>query len=294
MHEASGRGTPAMNNRQRLFTLLVLYRWASLVPPLIFFIISVAQRESVEHVLSALGTAVFLNISISLFSRPLNRILRNRPWLLGLDLVFMAGIMALSDGWRSPYYLYALNPLLAAAFFFDWRGAILATTAFLPFYGMAVSAGVSLGGPPPYGLVVLTAVIGFYLISGTFGYAITLLSQLRAAREVTEKAQRDVSVIHNLAVSLHNAADVEEVQQRVLEAITNQLRFERAVIGLVSEDGVLTGWLGKVRENGNAIKELSHPARVPLSQDGGGWWPRRCWSSESAGRRTRTVRPIPS
>ncbi|MCA9991595.1 MAG: hypothetical protein KDE29_11400, partial [Anaerolineales bacterium] len=81
------------------------------------------------------------------------------PWLLLVDLLLVAGFMALTGGWRSPYYLYALNPLLAAAFFFRLRGALLATTTFLPLYGAASLLDSMAGGPPPNWLVVLTAVV---------------------------------------------------------------------------------------------------------------------------------------
>jgi signal transduction histidine kinase len=61
------------------------------------------------------------------------------------------------------------------------------------------------------------------------------------------------------------------VEERVLEAITGDLGFRRAVIALVDQnERVITSWLGKARD-GQALFAggLPHPARIPLTPEGG-------------------------
>ncbi|HKZ83644.1 MAG TPA: GAF domain-containing sensor histidine kinase [Anaerolineae bacterium] len=220
---------------------------------------------------AVLAIAALSNLLITLLPTQLNRLLRRWPALLALDLAFGATLLAVSGGWRSPYYLFVLSPLLAAAFFFRLRGALIATLVFVPMYGLAVWAATALGGPPPDGLVLSLAVVGFFLVAGLFGYAATLLARVRQAHDGVNQAHRDLEVIHELTLSLQSAADVNEVEERVLEAVTGDLGFPRAIVALVDQnERVITAWLGKARD-GNALLAggLPHPARVPLAPEGG-------------------------
>ncbi len=268
-----------VNDHRRVFRLLVLYRWISLLPPLVYVFVTYGNGEIGFRLgMVALVTAVCLNVAISLFPARLNRTLQHRPWLLLADLFVIANLMAITGGWRSPYYLYALNPLMVAAFFFQLRGAMIATTVFVPLYLLAVLTGVWASGETPDWFVVLVNIIGFYLISGTFGYAAKLLSRLRAtsqdlaqANEELAAAHQDLEVLYALTASLHSAVDVEEVQEMVLTAVTTDFGCQQAVIGLVdSQENVITGWLGRV-QNGQVgeAKLLSHQAKLPLTPSGG-------------------------
>ncbi len=267
MKTAMVQGQSRLTNPHHVFMLLTLYRWLSLIPPLVTFFISGFSRATILAFL----LAVSANILISLFPRQINRQLRARPYLLFLDLALVAGLVFLTDGWHSPYYLYALSPLLVAAFYFQLRGALLAALVLSFMYLPAVVAAARLAGGGPEWLAVVTAVVGFFLIGGAFGYASSMVRRLRQARDELTVAHRDLEVIHDLTVSLQSAADVEEVQERVLEAVTFNLGFERAVVGLVDQDReIITGWVGRAL-NGQMISEnsQSYLKQVPLSREGG-------------------------
>ncbi len=267
MKTATVQGRGRLTNSHRVFMFLTLYRWLSLIPPLVTFFINGFSRAAILAFL----LAVSANILISLFPRPIKRRLQARPYLLLLDLTLMAGLVFLTDGWHSPYYLYALSPLLAAAFYFQLRGALLAALALSLLYLPAVAASARLADSGPEWLAVVTAVVGFFLIGGAFGYASSMVRRLRRARDELTAAHRDLEAIHDLTVSLQSAADVEEVQERVLEAVTLNLGFERAVVGLVDQDkNVITGWVGRAR-NGQMMSDGSLPylKQVPLSREGG-------------------------
>jgi signal transduction histidine kinase len=84
-------------------------------------------------------------------------------------------------------------------------------------------------------------------------------------------AHHDLEVTHALTAALHNSADVEAVQDQVLLALTSQLGFRRAVVGLVDIQGqAITGWLGRIG-NGQTttMQKPLHPARLPLTPDSG-------------------------
>ncbi|MCP4360298.1 MAG: GAF domain-containing protein [Chloroflexi bacterium] len=267
MNEGHIPNAEKLVNPRRIFTLLILYRWFSLIPP--FLTLWQTDQKTISFLMLLIAAVV--NILISLFPRPINHTLRTHPWLLGFDLLLTAVLIAFSGGWHSPYYLYALSPLLVAAYFFQLRGALLVTTAFLPLYTIGVLASARLDDEQLDWLAMVTAVVGFYLISGTFGYASNLVARLRTARDESADAHRDLEVIHNLTVSLQRAADVEEVQERVLEAVTMNLGFRRAVVGLVDQDKqIITGWLGWDHDGQMlATGGLPHLAQIPLSDEGG-------------------------
>jgi hypothetical protein len=114
----------------RVFGLLVVYRWVSLIPPLVALILALTSGERTWGLPAALAVAGGINIFITLFYARLNRALLVRPWLLAIDIVIVVSLTTFTGGWRTPFLLYALNPLLAAAFFFRLPGALVAVTGF--------------------------------------------------------------------------------------------------------------------------------------------------------------------
>lgn len=100
-----------MNDRRRVFRLLVLYRWISLIPPLIYVFVTYANGGvGFQRGVMALVTAVFLNAAISLFPTQLNRALQQRPWLLLIDLFIIANLMAITGGCVLPIICTLLIP----------------------------------------------------------------------------------------------------------------------------------------------------------------------------------------
>ena len=252
-----------ITNTRHVFRLLVLYRWISLIPPLL----SLISTDDTARQVAALVIAALVNLFITFFPSQLNAAVRQRPLLLLVDFIFCAALARFSGGWNTPYYLYAFSPLLAAAFFFELRGALLSASGMALLF---VVAGVGVT-PNQNGLSLVAQVVGFFLIAGAFGYATTLMARLTSSNVELNRAHRDLEVIHSLTLSLQSASDVNEVEERVLEAVTNDLGFSRAVIALVDQnDHVVSCWLGKARD-GRAMFAggRPHPARLRMTADEG-------------------------
>lgn len=250
-----------------VFRLLILYRWTSLVPPLIALLLG--DEDLGSNQLAALAGAIALNLLITLTYTRLNQAVLARPWLLGLDLMLAAGLVAWTGGWRTPYYLYALSPLFAAAFFFQLRGALIAASAFALFYLTGVFVAYDANGLSPNWLTVATAVVGAYLIGGAFGFASDLVQRLRLAGDKLAEAHRDLQVIHDLTVSLQSAADVTEVEERVLEAVTHELAYPKAFVALMDQGtSAITAWMGRARD-GMLSGTLPHSTQLTIN-DGAG------------------------
>lgn len=224
----------------RVFAFLVIFRWASLIPALLTLNAKSGGGQPLPA-LWTLGIALLVNLIISIFHRPLNKLVLDRPAALGLDLIFSAGLLFVSGGTRSPYFLYALSPLLAGAFFFQLRGALISAAFFTPFYLAVLHFNVS------DGVSAITQLAGIWLIPILFAYPASMLKTINQARdelsaardELTRQneslgaAHKQLRVIHDLTVLLQAAPDLLSVQQRVLGAVTAGLGFRKAVVGLV-------------------------------------------------------------
>ncbi len=241
----------------RIFTFLLAFRWAALIPGLMALGIGNQPKQLLSSIL-IFSCALVANIFISLANRQLNQLVINHPAFIGIDLLFSAAILAVSGGAHSPYYLYSLSPLLAGAFFFQVRGALLVSTVFTPLYLI----GNYLNSQPTAtqaDIIVLTSqVAGIWLIPMLFAYPSILLKDISHAREelatirdeLTQKhenlatAHRQLEIIHDLTMLLQSAPDLLSVQERVLGAVTTELGFSKAVVGLVDPAyEELGGWL---------------------------------------------------
>ena len=231
----------------RAFVFLLIFRWAALLPALVLLIVAGAGAPGLLPVW-VFGIAVLINAAISLLHRQLNRLVVTYPLLLGVDLLASAALLGASGGSRSPYFLYALSPLLAGAFFFQMRGALAVAAVFTPLY--LLSNSLSIRGVQVQPLdsgTVITELAGIWLIPILFAYPARLLKVLNQARdelaiardELAQKhenlslAHRQLEIIHDLTILLQAAPDLLSVQERVLGAVTTDLGFPKAVVALV-------------------------------------------------------------
>jgi signal transduction histidine kinase len=240
----------AFFHSNRIFPFLVAFRWAALIPALLL-LFQGGQKDIFQPVqpLWTFSIALLANAIISLFNRFLNRLVIERPLVMGVDLLFCALIVTVSGGSRSPYYLYALSPLLASAFLLQMRGALGTAAAFTVFYlvGNGIASGLNEGDQAAESVALITQLVGIWLLPILVAYPSILLKEINRARdelvhardELAQKhetltaAHRQLRVIHDLTVLLQAAPDLVSVQQRVLGAVTTGLGFRRAVVGVV-------------------------------------------------------------
>ncbi len=250
------RSVETLFRTNRVFVFLLLYRWLSLLPAIFALSVEASPATRLSTAWS-LAIALLVNLIISIFNRPLNKLVINHPSLLGIDLFFCAGLLAVSGGDRSPYYLYALSPLLAGAFFFQVRGAITVSIAFTPLYLLANSLRTQASSTADT-IALMTQLAGIWLIPVLFAYPSTLLKDINRAREELSNARdelaqkhenlatahRQLEIIHDLTLLLQAAPDLLSVQERVLGAVTSDLGFSKAVVALVDPAlEELGGWL---------------------------------------------------
>ncbi|HFC13041.1 MAG TPA: sensor histidine kinase [Anaerolineae bacterium] len=144
--------------------------------------------------------------------------MQRQPLFIVVDLLFVAGLVALSGGWQSAYYLYTLSPLIVAAFFFQLRGVWLTTAAFLPLYIAAVLFTRGDSAESINWVIFLTQGLGIVILASTFGYVSSLLQRLRLIHHELLLAQDEMTA---------------QVQARAIE--TERLRIARDMHDTVSQ-----------------------------------------------------------
>ena len=236
-------GVESIFRSNRVFIFLVIYRWVSLIPALLML----GKTNALIHPLLVLALALAINGIVALFNRPLNRMVIEKPIFLSIDLLFSAFILAISGGSHSPYYLYALSPLLAGAFFFQVRGALTASLLFTPLF---IFANTYNPQTPSDAIVMATQLSGIWLLPLLFAYPSTLLKSVNQATDELSAAHRQLEIIHDLTVLLQAAPDLISVQERVLGAVVTDLGFSKAVVAMVDPTHEeIGGWLVYPREN---------------------------------------------
>ncbi len=206
----------------RVFLFLSLFRWASLLPALF----SITATDGVLPPVSVLLLALAANIVISVSDLQFDKLVIRHRLALGVDLLFSALILYVSGGLHSPYYLYALSPLMAGAFFYQTRGALTASLLFTPLF-------IFIASPFNDLRAFVTQLAGIWLLPLLFAYPAALLHSLRQTNQELAGAHRQLEIIHELTVLLQAAPDLISVQERVLGALTTDLGFAKAVVATV-------------------------------------------------------------
>ncbi len=243
----------------RVFIFLVFFRWASIVPAL--FLLNAGARFIV-HPIATFALALGVNIFVSIFNRRLNGLVVSHPIALGADILVSAALLALSGGAESPYYLYALSPLLAGAFFFQARGAVFSSLLHTLLYLAFV---LPASQEPGDAASIVTQLAGIWLLPLLFAYPSTLLKSVNETTAELSAAHRQLEIIHDLTVLLQAAPDLLSVQERVLGAVTTELGFSKAVVALVDPAREeLGGWQVYPPQD-----DFPKPNPIPLKSENG-------------------------
>ncbi|GAB4438932.1 MAG: hypothetical protein Fur0044_35560 [Anaerolineae bacterium] len=259
-------------SQHHLLRWLWIYRWASLLP-LLWLFQTTAGSSTLLLLLLAVGSTLLLTI----LSRSFNYNLVEVVCFLGADLLGGAALLAFGG---DAYYWYALSPLLLAALLFQTKGVVLASATFSMLYlsTLLFSNKAHLITDELDSLI--TQLAGFWLLPLLFGYVMARLKQESQARQDLAVTYADLSrrnaelttnyhhleIIHDWTLALQGAADIESVQQRILRAITEELGFSQAIIGLVNPS---TQSLGEWRAQPPQEALLAAVASLPLTPENG-------------------------
>lgn len=264
--------------RSRFFRLLVIYRWVSLMPALLFLAASIDEGLVPAEIILAL--AVIGNLFVTFGAGRLRDLLVRYPWILLADLVFSVGLLLFSGGGAGPYFMYSFSPLLAAAFFFQVRGGLVASGVYSLLF--LIDLFLISSGPPAIGDAIrwTTQIAGVWLVPTVVGALSSISKELRSAnedlsgtkRELSDhnldltEAHRQLQTIHDLTRLLQAAPDVRTMQEQVLGTLSQSLQTPRALLGLVKPGtNILHSW--RALEAGTFHADPDISPQLPLRLD---------------------------
>ena len=262
-----------INHRGQFFRLLLVFRWVSLIPPVLLVQRSSRFALDLPPVLVLL-LAVLVNLVITLWNEPLNRLLRERPWILAFELGYSTGLLLLTGGVDSPYYLQALSPLLAGAFFFQVRGGLVTGAVFSAMY----LAGMYFLNTWVFSEAQLTwlilQLVGIGVFPTIVGAVSGVTTELHAANEAIIRARQAegrrnielqgthlrLQTIHDLTTLLQAAPDVGSMQEQVLRILAASINIRGALLGILQPgEMVLHSW--KALNDGELLEGID--AKIP-------------------------------
>ena len=180
----------------RVFLFLVFYRWASLLPAVF------SWNHSSSYLLDprwVIMLALSANMIVSLFNRKLNKLVMDHPIVLGIDMLFAGLMLSVSGGTNSPYYLNALSPLMAGAFFFQMRGALTVSAFLTPIFLLANYFSASAPNP----VLFASELVGIWLFPILYAFPSTLLRDISRARGELSNARDELAEKHENLVIAH-------------------------------------------------------------------------------------------
>jgi diguanylate cyclase (GGDEF)-like protein/PAS domain S-box-containing protein len=201
---------------ENIFLFLLGVRWISLLPPLLAFWLHPTPNAVAVFIFII---ALLSTIILSVFQAQFNRLVLQKPTFLLLDMALSTTFIAFTGGMDSPYDRYARLPLLAAAFFFQIRGGLVAAAAFVPLYIAALLIAHQWSGALVDIEYVVTQIFLSFLLALIFGYPSVLLQRLRAATSQLHHAQQEAARAETLAAMGKMAANVSHEIRNPLSTI---------------------------------------------------------------------------
>jgi signal transduction histidine kinase len=232
----------------RLVMFWLAYRWLSLLPALWVLLSSPPSLEFPFSTPLLLLITVGSTFLITLLSHSFTYTSLELAGFLLVDLAGAAALLAFSGDTYSSYIWYAFSPLVAGALLYPWRGALWAAAIFTPLYLLAWALASQV-----YHLTLeldrlIIQLAGIWLVPFLVSYPLYLLRRLEQEQAALQAAQADLArqysqlsaahtqleMIHDATLLLQGASDIVSVQQRVLRAVTGEVGFSQALVGLVN------------------------------------------------------------
>ncbi|HDP69371.1 MAG TPA: hypothetical protein ENN38_00995 [Actinobacteria bacterium] len=269
---------------EKVSAFLVFYRWANWFLALTLLSLGAVPKISSARAWSLIVFVCLYNIILGRYHPYIYKKIKKQPLFLGVDYLVCFGLIALSGGWRSPYYLYSFSPLLIAALVGKVKGG---------FMGASISAilnlsALALNGFVPqkmlemgFGDDLVADQLSYFLIGIFFTYPAILMRRLDKNRAILETTKKNLEFqvetlksIYVMATAFTSKFKVQDVLKEVVESVrkitsanqvggclyiegTNGLCLDLStleIVGKKNKRGQKSGWEKKII---GAIEECS-------------------------------------
>lgn len=207
---------------EKISAFLIFYRWANWLLALIFLVLKLSP-EILPAKAWALIVFVFLyNLTLGRCHPFIYKKIKKQPLLLGIDYLICFGLIALSGGWRSPYYLYSFSPTLLAAILGKMKGGIIGATISASLNLLALT----LNGYNPQKLIgigykddLIADQLSFFLIGIFFAYPVILTERLDKSKAILEKTRSNLESQVEILKSIYTMSTIFASKFKVQDAL---------------------------------------------------------------------------
>ncbi len=272
----------------RVSILLILFRWVALVIASLFIFLEPNGLELnpfATYIL--LSFTFFYTVSVSYFyGKDLQNLNQFTRTLVIVDALYCGFLLWVTGSPTSPFFLYAISPILTAAFFLKMKGGFAAAGVVSILYiGGMVANGYSLAGviESKQAVDLITDILALFLVAVFFAYPSALLDRLlftvnnlitkndnlTDTNRAFEHANRQLRTLQKTSKALQSTMDLNEILDIVLSEITREIGFEGAMLGLYNEKSkTISNWIMS-KDYGKGFMGSIKDLEIPISEEGG-------------------------
>jgi DNA-binding CsgD family transcriptional regulator len=208
--------------REKITCFLFWYRIATLV---LVVVLTVAGITFVALV--PLAVAIAYNAFIMRFRADILSLVRSYPYLLLIDIAFSCYLLLATDGYASPYYMYAFSTMMVGSFVFVYRGALILASVYSIMWLWVIDlTGHSLADVVATGEHLVTDITFFFLTSLSFAYLSSLLRALVIADTGRGEVRGELKSATEQLSGLLRTSDLSPREQEVLLHALDGKRIE--------------------------------------------------------------------
>lgn len=205
-----------------IWLCIIAYRWLALGHILVMLLLRATKTVPLHinwllFILTAIYTAMITIMR--------DKILDNRPcWVafLTIDLITCGLLQSVGGGWRSAWYLYSISPILAAAFLYHMKGALITAVFSSLFYFLSILV----NGYDLFKQLItlnpddlISNLFSYFLTAAIFAYPCIVFDRLTKTRTELAKTHRDLEYSERQLSLLYKVSPLTKRETEVLQLL---------------------------------------------------------------------------
>lgn len=224
---------------KRIEDCFVLYRWLSLGLAVILSIVGNNNGITLLNLGAAFSIAFILNLFLTVYSSNCIEKVKKYPYLLGLDILICASLLYLTGGWRSPFYAYAINPILVGAYIQQFKGAFVSATGlgllaliFQYFGSYDISEPLRMETLPRFAAIP----VGLFLVASFSAIYFNVLDNLREELDLEKTQNERILAFYKACGAINSSLQLKKVLNLAVSNAYDLTDSKSAVLGLFYEE----------------------------------------------------------
>jgi DNA-binding NarL/FixJ family response regulator len=182
------------------------------------------------------------NALLRIFRKKLHLLNYKYPALIAVDAIIAFLAIALTGGYRSPFQLYTLSPVISGANLFGFKGAVsLAALQSILYYIAFIANGHTVAAIMQRGEQIISTYLEYFIVGLCIAYISELLKMFDETRNKKDKLEKDLDETLTFLQASPDFAGLSRRELQVLCLIVDGKTVEQIAIALsISKDSAKT------------------------------------------------------